>query len=263
MDERQRAWGTIAGGALMFVGSFLPWVTVSTIFGTLTRSGVDRNGDGILSAGLGIAAAGIGVALLNRASRAASVALVAIAALAGLLVYVDASDIAGRLGDLDTEAALASIGIGLWAVGAGAMLTGVMGLQGLRPTTAPASLTATSRPPNVELDRNISAIYWPDPVLRLRVSSPNVMPVERVTTTRSPFLAFLAATKRACAQRTLESLARIELGAQGGALLERVTTTRISKSGVATTTVRERFTAPDWHADGWFWTGLGGRSSSC
>ena len=52
--------------------------------------------------------------------------------------------------------------------------------------------------------------------------------------------------------RTLESLARIELGAQGGALLERVTTTRISKSGVATTTVRERFTAPDWHADGWF-----------
>ncbi len=43
--------------------------------------------------------------------------------------------------------------------------------------------------------------------------------------------------------RTLESLARIELGAQGGALLERVTTTRISKSGVATTTVRERFTA--------------------
>ena len=42
--------------------------------------------------------------------------------------------------------------------------------------------------------------------------------------------------------RTLESLARIELGAQGRALLERVTTTRISESGVATTTVRERFT---------------------
>ena len=46
---------------------------------------------------------------------------------------------------------------------------------------------------------------------------------------------FLEATTRAGAIRTLESLARIELGAQGGALLERVTTTRISKSGVATT----------------------------
>ena len=64
--------------------------------------------------------------------------------------------------------------------------------------------------------------------------------------------------------RTLESLARIELGAQGGALLERVTTTRTSrifKSGVATTTVRERFTAPDWHADGWF--GLVSADGAC
>ena len=56
-------------------------------------------------------------------------------------------------------------------------------------------------------------------------------------------LDFLDSIKKAGAVRTLESLARIELGAQGGALLERVTTTRISKSGVATTTVRERFTA--------------------
>ena len=66
------------------------------------------------------------------------------------------------------------------------------------------------------------------------------------------YLQFLQSIEKAIAVRTLESLARIELGAQGGALLERVTTTRISKSGVATTTVRERFTAPDWHADGWF-----------
>ena len=68
-------------------------------------------------------------------------------------------------------------------------------------------------------------------------------------------LDFLDSMKKAGAVRTLESLARIELGAQSGALLERVTTTRTSrifKSGVATTTVRERFTAPDWHADGWF-----------
>ena len=66
------------------------------------------------------------------------------------------------------------------------------------------------------------------------------------------FIEFLEATKRATAKRTLESLARIELGAQGGALLERVTTTRTTKDGAVTTTVRERFTAPDWHADGWF-----------
>ena len=66
------------------------------------------------------------------------------------------------------------------------------------------------------------------------------------------YLEFLDAVKRAGAIRTLESLTRIEAGAQGGALVERVTTTRTSKSGVVTTTVRERFTPPDWHADGWF-----------
>ena len=43
---------------------------------------------------------------------------------------------------------------------------------------------------------------------------------------QGPFIEFLEATKRAGAVRTLESLARIELGAQGGARLERVTTTR-------------------------------------
>ena len=63
---------------------------------------------------------------------------------------------------------------------------------------------------------------------------------------------FLQATTRAGARRTLESLARIEAGAEGGALIERTTTTRTAKSGTITTTVRERFTPPDWRADGWF-----------
>ena len=66
------------------------------------------------------------------------------------------------------------------------------------------------------------------------------------------YLEFMEAVKRAGAMRTLESLARIEAGAQGGALVERVTTTRTTKDGAITTTVRERWTPPDWHADGWF-----------
>ena len=66
------------------------------------------------------------------------------------------------------------------------------------------------------------------------------------------FLEFLEASTRAGAIRTLEALARIELGAQGGALLERTTTTRTAQSGAVTTTVHERWTPPDWRADGWF-----------
>ena len=139
-SRRNQAWGAIAGGALMFVGSFLPWVTVTTIFGTLSRSGVDGNGDGIISAGLGIAAALIGVALLKRVSRPLSLALTSplslaltgVAIVGGLLVYLDVTNIQRRLGDLGTDAALASVGIGLWVVGAGAALSLVMGLEGLR-----------------------------------------------------------------------------------------------------------------------------------
>ena len=66
------------------------------------------------------------------------------------------------------------------------------------------------------------------------------------------FLEFLEASTRAGAIRTLEALARIELGAQGGALVERTTTTRTAQSGAVTTTVRARWTPPDWRADGWF-----------
>ena len=69
---------------------------------------------------------------------------------------------------------------------------------------------------------------------------------------QTPFLKFLKATTRAGAIRTLESLARIELGAQGGTLIECVTTTRTAKDGTVTITVRERWTPPDWRADGWF-----------
>ncbi len=131
-SRRNQAWGAIAGGALMFVGSFLPWVSVTTIFGTLSRSGVDGNGDGIISAGLGIAAAAIGVALFKRVSRPLSLALISVAILGAGLVYLDVTNIQRSLGDLGTDAALASVGIGLWVVGAGAALSLVMGLEGLR-----------------------------------------------------------------------------------------------------------------------------------
>ena len=66
------------------------------------------------------------------------------------------------------------------------------------------------------------------------------------------YLQFSQATTRAGAIRTLESLARIEAGPEGGALQERTTTTRTAKNGTTTTTVRERSTPPDWRADGWF-----------
>jgi hypothetical protein len=165
MEDRRRfeAWGAIAGGAMLLVGSFLPWITVSTIFGTISRSGVDRNGDGLISAGLGVAAGIIGYFMLNRGSwsRGASVALVVIAAVAGLLVFFDGQDIAGRLGEFDAEAGLASVGIGLWVVGAAAFVSGASGLQGLSGTRNP--LARATKADGDDLVRSYDAeTQWTD-----------------------------------------------------------------------------------------------------
>ena len=108
-------------------------------------------------------------------------------------------------------------------------------------------------PPTLELTRQglidlLAEADVPHPAAATKTVLLRLLTLHR----QEPFLEFLEAVKRAGAIRTLESLARIELGAQGGALLERVTTTRTAKDGTEITTVRERYTPPDWHADGWF-----------
>jgi hypothetical protein len=131
----------------MVIGSFLPWITASTIFGTLGRSGIDGGGDGLISAGLGIAAVAISVALTRNESLLGSRALTAVGVLGATVVILAVNDIASRFESFDL--AVPAVGIGLWVVGAGALLTGVTGLEGLRATKAPPEATtqafATSR----------------------------------------------------------------------------------------------------------------------
>ena len=108
-------------------------------------------------------------------------------------------------------------------------------------------------PPTLDLTRQglIDLLTEADVTYPARATKTELL--ERLTLHREgSFLQFLQASTRAGAIRTLEALARIELGAQGGALLERTTTTRTSKTGVVTNTVRERWSPPDWRADGWF-----------
>ena len=108
-------------------------------------------------------------------------------------------------------------------------------------------------PPSLELTRQglIDLLEEADVAYPVRATKSVLLDLV-VLHRQGPFLEFLESIEKAGALRTLESLARIELGAQGGALVARVTTTRTATDGTVTTTVRERFTPPDWHADGWF-----------
>ena len=109
-------------------------------------------------------------------------------------------------------------------------------------------------PPTLDLTRQglIDLLEEADVAYPPRVTKSALLDLVAQQHREDPFLEFLESSTRARARRTLESLARIEAGAEGGALLERTTTTRTSQSGATTTTVHERWTPPDWRADGWF-----------
>jgi hypothetical protein len=114
----------------VFVGSFLPWATVSTAFGSLSASGTEGDGKITLVCGLVIAVAGL-VDLLDRASPWV-IALLAGAA-AAIIGVIDLANVGSRLGGFESAYVHPSIGIGLWVVLSGAVVTLVGALFFRRP----------------------------------------------------------------------------------------------------------------------------------
>ncbi len=121
-------WMTLAGAALVVVGSFLPWGTVSFPGGSLTESGMDVDGWISLILGLAIAAAG---ALALVREGLASIAVIVLGALTVLLGIYELTQI-NDAGDLVPPGVDVSVGvgIGIWLLiigAAGAIVAGVLG----------------------------------------------------------------------------------------------------------------------------------------
>jgi len=94
----------LAAGAVA-VGSFLPWATVTTIFGTLEVAGT--TGDGKITLALG---AGALVAFLVRKFSFGAL----LCALAGLVAGYDFFNISERVKDVDADVAQAEVGYGVY-----------------------------------------------------------------------------------------------------------------------------------------------------
>lgn len=134
-------FAAIAGG-LIILGSFLPWATVQSGFGSFSRSGMD-GGDGIFTVALGILTLVIGIARV--AAFAVPSFLQRSTIVTGILTgvgviyeHVDISDRISRISE-DTEGiATASIGSGIWTLYVGAVLAIVAGfiLRGSKSTPA-------------------------------------------------------------------------------------------------------------------------------
>ncbi|MBN9524101.1 hypothetical protein J0H58_37255 [bacterium] len=67
-----------------------------------------------------------------------------------------------------------------------------------------------------------------------------------------PYSAFLAALKKAEADRVAASVGRIGRAAAGGQVVERTTTTTTKADGTSTSKTTEKLLAPQWTADAWF-----------
>jgi len=130
--EEKAGWWLLAGGALIAIGSFLPWITASTILGTLSRSGLDGGGDGIFTLGAGVIVALLGGLVVSGrpVTRVTRVVLWIVVALFTLIWILDFSDIRDRVDLVTSDFASGSVGAGMWVMAAGAIVT-VIGIANL------------------------------------------------------------------------------------------------------------------------------------
>ena len=69
MRERQGSGAVVAlGGLLIAIGSFLPWISVSSAFGSLSRNGVEGGGDGVSTLIIGVLMVLLGISAWSGAS---------------------------------------------------------------------------------------------------------------------------------------------------------------------------------------------------
>ena len=121
------------GGLLLCLGSFLPWLTATAPFvGTISRSGMDGGGDGILTLALGCITILIAVAGFTKPKRLQlSIVTGVVAGIVAAFAYVQVQDRIASVQATAGEAAsmiVASVGAGIWTVIIGAVLTVVGGV---------------------------------------------------------------------------------------------------------------------------------------
>jgi hypothetical protein len=108
------------GGLLVAIGSFLPWITLSSII-SVSRSGLDGGGDGMVTLGIGVVLALVAAVNLGGAGVGSGSRLLALLGgfAAVVVAIIDGSDVANRVAGLSSAYAVGSIGMGIYVVGIG------------------------------------------------------------------------------------------------------------------------------------------------
>lgn len=144
MTHRNAAILVIVGGAMMVVGSFMPWISARTGLGSISVAGTD--GDGVVTLLLGGAAALIALVHLDRPIAGLLRGGIFLAGAIGVVVAViDYGAASERISGIDSAAVAASVGAGLYIVGLGSVATAFGGLSMGTVSEAPQD-EPTARP---------------------------------------------------------------------------------------------------------------------
>ena len=133
--SRTAALVMIGGAVAVAVGCFLPWIKATAPFvGTLTKSGVDNGGDGVIALALAAGLAAIALRSRDRAAPWAKAGAAVLIALLVALVMYEVGDISSRFADIEAESDLVttSYGSGLILIGAGILAAGIGWVQMVR-----------------------------------------------------------------------------------------------------------------------------------
>lgn len=150
MKYKHGAFLGLVGGAIVMVGSILPWASVASGFGQVDFVGT--SGDGVITLGIGVLIMLVGFAILGGGFRDAPFAALVLIILGVGVLGIAGQVLQGLIGKLTNEDAVrSSIGAGLYLVLVGGVVTILGGVVALRlggrqeaPRTAP-------RPPVIGL----------------------------------------------------------------------------------------------------------------
>lgn len=140
----------IGGGALVALGSLLPWLTTSSVDGSWQGfSGVEGGGDGWITLAIGIGIVGLAIAGRKGATEFNRAAVGLLSLIAFLLFWINLGRVGAAAAAFDLQAfgyATASASVGLWLIAAGTVVA--FGGNLLRPArTGPGTLPSIVRWP--------------------------------------------------------------------------------------------------------------------
>jgi hypothetical protein len=137
----------IAGAAIAGLGTLLPFVTMQTIFGSISVNFIDGDGKLVIAAAVVVAIGGIAYLLERRLW-----ALVCLATLAGLgVLFYDSAKLSDGLAKLQGTTGIIQVGpgIGLYLCWIGLLTALIAGVWGFLARSEPKAIVAVPVPASI------------------------------------------------------------------------------------------------------------------